>query len=299
MSMTMKGNWMRGSRWSDNDRNFGPFTFSWSGKKGYRPFAMILKSWGSGDDDEGPASLRLSLVWFTFIIWLPPILWPQRKKVYPVSWDAATVARLGRNWYWDVAVREYGFSYSDGFLHLSYGICPGDSSLDQTWGKHLPWNQWRHIRRSLYDLEGNHFWSALDSETALYRRAAKRGRLALWAQRREIVRRWEEMCPTAAFNFKDFDGEELIATTRIEEREWHFGQGWFKWLSAFRRPKVRRSLDIQFSDETGRRKGSWKGGTVGHSIAMLDRAELHESAFKRYCAEHEMMFVGPHIQTKS
>jgi hypothetical protein len=34
-------------------------------------------------------------------------------------------------------------------------------------------------------------------------------------------------------------------------------------------------------------KGSWKGGTVGHSIAMLP-GELHGAAFARYCEQHEM-----------
>jgi hypothetical protein len=50
-------------------------------------------------------------------------------------------------------------------------------------------------------------------------------------------------------------------------------------------------LDIRFSEETGRRKGSWKGGTLGHGIDMLP-GELHEAAFRRYCATHEMEFVG-------
>lgn len=54
---------------------------------------------------------------------------------------------------------------------------------------------------------------------------------------------------------------------------------------------LRRSLDIRFSGETGHRKGSWKGGTVGHSINMLP-GELHEAAFHRYCTEHEMTFIG-------
>ena len=101
----------------------------------------------------------------------------------------------------------------------------------------------------------------------------------------------EKSCPTVEFTFRDFDGEEIIATTKIEEREWKFGTGYFKWLSMFRRPKVRRVLDLSFSAETGRRKGSWKGGTVGHSIEMIP-GELHEAAFRRYCAEHEMTFGG-------
>jgi hypothetical protein len=283
---------IRGNRWSDNDRNFGPFTFSWAGRKGYRPLALVLKSWGSGDDDAGPASLRISLVWFTFIIWLPPILFPQRRKIV-AGWDAATVARLGRDWYWDVKVREYGFSYSDGFLQIHYGICPGDSSRDQTWSKHLPWTQWRHVRRSFYDLDGKHFWSELDAETENYRGLADRGRHDLYRERFDIVRKWEEMCPKATFRFRDHDGEGLTATTHIEEREWLFGTGWFKWLSWFRRPMIRRTLDINFSGETGPEKGSWKGGTVGTSIEMK-RGELHEAAFRRYCDEEHRSKYRPY-----
>lgn len=274
---------MRGNRWSDNDHNIGPFTFSWSGSKGYRPLAAILKSWGSGDDDAGPASLRLSLVWFTFIVWLPPVLWPKREKVYPASWDADTVARLGRDWYWDVECREYGFSYSDGFLQISYGINPCDSSRDQTWCKHLPWTQWRHVRHSLYGLSGEHFWTE--------------PKAARW----DAYHAAKEACPRAAFDFEDHDGQQLVATTLIEEREWLFGDGWFKWLSWFCRPKIRRSLDIEFSGETGPEKGSWKGGTIGTGI-NLTADELHESAFRRYCDEdhrskyrdYRVKFIGEH-----
>lgn len=278
---------LRGNRWSDNDRNFGPLTFSWSGANGYRPLAIILKSWGSGDDDAGPASLRISLVWFTLIFWLPPILFPKRKKVYP-DWDEETVARLGRNWYWDVEVREYGFSYSDGFLQISYGICPGDSSKDQTWCKHLPWTQWRHVRHSFYGLRGEHLY---DEEQYRLGDGANGG----WEARQAR----EDALPTVRFAFQDHDGEELTATTKIEEREWRFGEGWFKWLSVFRRSMVRRTLDIRFSSETGPEKGSWKGGTIGTGIEMLP-SELHEAAFRRYCQQehrskyrkYKVKFIG-------
>ena len=275
---------MRGNRWSDNDRNFGPFTFSWTGSKGYRPFAIVLKSWGSDDDDAGPASLRFSLVWFTFIIQLPPILYPQRRKVYPESWGADVVARLGRNWYWDVKVREYGFSYSDGFLQISYGICPGDSSQDQTWCKHLPWTQWRHVRHSFYGLQGEHLYDEPQGS---------KGKLGdqEWRDRWDAERAREDAVPTMVFSFADYDGEELTATTKIEEREWRFGTGWFKWLSMFCKPKIQRSLDIRFSGETGPEKGSWKGGTIGHSIEMLP-SELHEAAFRRYCDEEHRAKYG-------
>jgi peptide methionine sulfoxide reductase MsrB len=86
------------------------------------------------------------------------------------------------------------------------------------------------------------------------------------------------------FQIEDYDGEIITASTHIEEREWRFGTGWFSWLSLFSRPKIRKSLDINFSSEVGKEKGSWKGGTLGHGIEMLPN-ETHEAAFKRYCQQ--------------
>lgn len=153
-----------------------------------------------------------------------------------------------------------------------------DSTTTKSKGWFIPWRNWRRVRHTLYDLDGDYF-----SDLPGWGFRHKNG----WSVRNAI----EDACPTAAFEFDDFDGERITATTKIEEREWRLGEGKFKWLSLFRRPKIRRSLDIHFSAETGRRKGSWKGGTIGHSINMRP-GELHESAFRRYCSEHEMTFVG-------
>lgn len=266
-------------RWSDSDRHFGPFTYA---KDKYGNLAAVL---GSGDGDEYPGCrVRLSAFGHTLIAALPPILKPWRRKVVASSWDAATVERMGRDWYWDSHEREYGFSCGEGFLQVFLGRTTHDSRTEQRWSCFLPWTQWRHVRRSLYDLGGKHFWTEPKVEWRL-----------LDTQQNIDTHRsiWEseKACPTHTFPFVDFDGENLTAKTRIEEREWHFGTGWFRWLRWFRNPKIRRSLDIDFSGETGRKKGSWKGGTVGHSIEMLS-GELHEAAFKRYCAIHEMTMGG-------
>ena len=266
---------MRANRWSDNDRYFGPFTFARD--RGYKHIAVMLSS-GDHDDEHGRCRLRISLWGFTFIAALPQIIKPYKVKVSAPSWDAATVERLGRDWYWDVYEREYGFSCSERFLQLKLGRQTHDSTTTQSKGYFLPWTQWRFIRWSMYDTAGAHFWTE-----------PKRFAGTPYDFMASTVAR--DTCPSATFAFKDFDGEELTANTVIEEREWKFGEGWFKWLSAFRRRKIRRVLDIQFSGETGQRKGSWKGGTIGHSIDMLP-GELHEAAFKRYCQQHDMTFVG-------
>jgi hypothetical protein len=243
---------------------------------------MVL---GSGDDDERPGCrLRMSGFGHTLIIALPGIVRPWKRKVI-AHWDAATIARLGRDWYWDTYPREYGFSYGGeaGFLQVFLGPHTHDSTTTKIWSKFMPWRSWRHVRHSLYDLDGAHFADMPD-----------RGSYIETLPERE---RLQETCPSATYGFTDFDGEALTATTRIEEREWRLGEGRFKWLSWFRNPNISRSLDIRFSKETGKRKGSWKGGTTGHSITMLP-GELHESAFRRYCAEHDMAFIGKSRQAE-
>lgn len=268
-------------RWSDNDWYFGPFTFALSD---YKALAIVL---GSGDGDErSGCRLRLSAFGATMIIALPPIIKPERKKIVPESWDQKTIARLGRNWYYDYKEREYGLSVFEGHFNVYLGRQTHDSSTEQRWSCFLPWTQWRFVRHSLYGLIGEHFWTEPGAPgTKLKGDALARSRIAHW----DVVHQAQVACPSATFAFADTDGERLTATTKIEEREWLFGTSWCSWLSLFRKSKVRRSLDINFSAETGKRKGSWKGGTIGHSIDMLP-GELHEAAFQRYCAEHQMTF---------
>ncbi len=263
-------------RWSgDHDYQLWPFTFSFSN---YRSLGIKLDSGSAAHENPG-CHLILQLYGFTIIMELPPVILPWRRKVMATGWDATTVARMGRNWYYDEHPREYGFNLSNGFLQLFYGRQTGDSETTQDWCWFLPWTQWRHVRYSLYDLEGNHYWTEQNGRYSYDERFAK-----------------EEECPSVSFEFDDYDGERITARTHIEEREWHAGEGWFKWLSVFRKANINRMLDIDFSKETGREKGSWKGGTTGHGIDMRP-GELHESAFRRYCAEHRMTFIGqvPHV----
>lgn len=264
-------------RWSDNDRCFGPLTYA-QDTSSYRPLAAVLSS----RDDEYPgASLRFSGFGHTIILTLPDWLpRPYREKVKPKSWDAATIERLGRDWYWHIDRRQYGFTLCNGHLSIPLGRQSNDSSTEQRWGCFLPWTQWRHVRHSFYGLQGEHVATLPDTGKSYL---GDKGR---WERERAIA----DATPTVSFAFEDFDGEQITATTKIEEREWQFGTGWFKWLSLFRRPKVSRSLDLSFSSEVGKRKGSWKGGTVGHSTEMLF-GELHEAAFRRYCGQNELMFV--------
>lgn len=268
-------------RWSDRDRYFGPFTYARDSQH-YHPIAVML---GSGDDDDYPGCrLRLSGFGHTLIIALPAITRPWRVWI-PIRTEPtrSQMIAAGREpGYWDTHAREYGFSLVESALHLHYGPQTHDSETTKSKCFFMPWRQWRHIGHRLYDHEGYLF-----AIMPVFRRGlSHEERRNQWTVEEAL----RVACPTWTFHFLDYDGEEIAATCRIEEREWKIGEGSFKWLSLFRRNKISRSLDLKFSSEVGRRKGSWKGGTVGHSIDMLP-GELHEAAFRRYCANQNLTFV--------
>jgi len=256
------------NRLTDNDKNWGPFTFC----KWKHRFGFHLNS-GDGDDEDGYKNHILATAFgYGIRIQIPNIIRPWRIK-HDAQWDEKTIARLGRNWYYQTWRREFGLSLSDmgngyDFLQVHFGAQTHDSETTKSWCKHIPWKQWRCVRNSIYKPNGEHFATEI------------RGKFF------DFMKIKDE-CPSASFEFEDFDGQKITATCIIEEREWHKGEGWFKWLKYFSTPKIRRSLDIKFSDEVGPEKGSWKGGTLGHGTEM-EPNETPMEAFKKYCAkEHK------------
>lgn len=76
--------------------------------------------------------------------------------------------------------------------------------------------------------------------------------------------------------------QNVQATIRVEEREWRWrGFKWFKWINT-----KRKSIDIEFSDDIGERKGTYKGGTIGCSYEMLPKEKPYE-CLKRMERERE------------
>jgi len=253
------------SRLTDNDRNWGPFTLArWT-----KRFAIIFSS-GGGEDEEGtPNNLTLNGFGWVLRIRLPMLIQPHRIKKKALGWSEADIARMGRDYYTVEHEREFGFALSDmgngyDFLQVFYGPQTMDSSTTKSWCKHLPWKMWDCVRSSVYEPDGTHFATE------------EKGK---WS---EFYEKKQE-CPASYFEFRDYDGETIVAKCIIEEMEWHRGEGWFKWLKWFWPARVRRSLDIKFSAEVGPEKGSWKGGTIGHGIEM-QKDETPLQAFQRYCS---------------
>ena len=258
------------TRLTDNDRHFGPITYARCSPS-WRPLRVVYSS-GGGDENEKANNLTVYAFGWILRILMPPMLQPWRRWVDTSRYAWAS----GRGGYWDEHPREYGFSLSDGFLQVFLGAQTHDSTTTQSWCAHLPWTQWRFHRFSLYDLAGAEFFTEFEAD----RRAKTKASATRLGYEDQYAA--QAAMPKAVFLVDDFDGERLTVTTHIEEREWKFGEGWFKWLSMFRKPMVRRSLSINFDKECGPEKGSWKGGLCGTGIDVLP-GELHEAAFRRYC----------------
>lgn len=277
------------SRLTDNDRRLGRFITYARCSPSWRPLRVVYSS-GGGDDNEKANNLTVYAFGWVARILLPALLQPWRRWVDTSRYEWAGPA----GGYFDEHPREYGFSLSDGFLQVFLGAQTGDSTTTQDWCTHLPWTQWRFYRFSLYDTAGAEFFTEFEAD----RRAKTKASATRLGYEDQYAA--EKAMPKVAFLIDDFDGQRITATTHIEEREWKFGEGWFKWLSMFRKPMVRRSLSINFDKECGPEKGSWKGGTMGTGIDMLP-GELHEAAFRRYCdqehsskySRYRITYVGP------
>jgi len=281
----------------DRDHVWGPFLYAKD--KSFSAIMFMACSGRDPDDCDGQrASLLMKWGLHTLIVALPHWLVPtERKKVYPgpESWGPEVVARLGRDWYWQHTRREFGFSICDGHLSVRFGRQTDSWPGDKSWSCFLPWTQWRHVRLSYYGPDHEHLRAFIDRHyvSMWLRRRLKNGRPPEgFGRSYKMQRAFEESMPKAGFAFRDYDGEALVVRTHIEEREWRFGTGLFMWLSWFCAPKISRSLHLEFSGETGSRKGSWKGGTLGHGIDIAV-GETPEAAFRRYCLAHDMTFVGP------
>lgn len=235
-------------------------------------FQFLIDS-GDGQEYAG-CSLRLALCGNSVKIPLPPIIKPDAKKVYAKSWTAEDIKRLGRNYYIDYTRKEYGVYLFDNHFNIQYGRSTHDSSTEQRWSFFLPWTEYKYLGIKLFNIDGS-----LHKDIP-----NKRGDYKDVEQARSEVSK-------VAFLLKDFDDEEIVALCHIEERRWDLGVGICSWLNYVTPRRYRRVLSYDFSDEVGKRKGSWKGGTISSSIEMKDN-EPPEAAIRRMCKEENMTFVS-------
>jgi hypothetical protein len=77
---------------------------------------------------------------------------------------------------------------------------------------------------------------------------------------------WKAKQKSWTYDYVDSYDSEIIPTTIfVYEMEWR--PKWMHWTSVF--AKTKRKIDVHFSKECGKRKGSWKGGTLGCNYELL------------------------------
>lgn len=248
----------------------------------YNSKRIVLTSGDGPHGDYEGCKLNIAFWKYYITITLPAIVKPKKvKKVYTYNGEQKEYDKY--------LEKEYGISLYDNHVSIYYGVQEdsyyNEGKNRQYYGFFLPWGELRFIRHTIYNPEGEIFWEEYNRHEANIINFTKR-------KRRSKVGAWEirEFVSKPVFIFKDFDGEEITADCVVEEREWLHGVKWCKFLSLFKKPLIHRVIDISFHKEIGKRKGSWKGGTIGHSIEILPD-ETIEDAFKRYCQKYEMTYV--------
>lgn len=270
-------------RLTDNDRKLWFITY---GPSDSQIWAFHFNTGNPEDTQTYRNHLWISLLGWVVFIPLPNLVSPFKKKIFPTSWDAATIERLGRNWYYEWANRCYGVSLSDeGFFQLFYGKQSYDGSDDKRKSWFLPWTQWRFIHEKLFHYDGR-FHACLSNEVE--------NRLT-FEQRKEIRSGMRKL----AVDVVDVDGECIQAYLHIVERKWERGEKPFTWLKYFYKPLVTRCVEIEFSNPVGARKDSWKGGLMGTSTTLSEGESAYD-AFTRYIQTdrsrdslHGIRIIGP------
>lgn len=264
-------------RLTDDDKHIGKrITYGKSDKSHFR---LIFTTDVDEDERSGHNALFISLFGLVIRIILPEIVKPYQHKVMAQNWDAATIARMGRDHYFIYFDREYGFSIYENYLQVMYGT-QGDMHYafsdtrqkEKRIGVFLPWTEYRIVKNDMYDANMNLVWSERFDMTS--------------EQRREQPDRYKIMgdMTRKSFKFRDYDGEEIIVDTHVEHRVWKRGTKAFKWLSWFMPNIDKRILELQFRKEVGPRKGEWKGGLMGMGYQMKP-GETMEETFQRWCEE--------------
>lgn len=215
------------------------------------------------DYNEGP-DCWLEVAAFSRAWWfkIPRILKPEERQV---TLDARSYTRTIR--------RQYGFSVDREALHLYYGIQPGEcwsrdpKNSDHSTCYFIPWNETDRVRYDFLNLDGSLFRRVHDNPNG--------------SCRFDDIRSARAEVPKIRFKFNDCDGEEVLATCYLSEMEFRYGTGLFRWVRWLRKPIIIRALDLEFSSGVGYDKSSWKGGTIGHSVALLP-GETPREAFIRY-----------------
>lgn len=260
-------------RLTDHDTVYGPLTF---GKTDSKMLGLTYSTGSWTEDDEG-GSNHLTGYFFgmAFRVMFPCLIKPLEVKIYPKSWDEATKKRLGRDYYFEYTHKEYGFIALDESISVSYGVQPkydswtaGSNVKSRRRSFSIPWRSYHLTMNRLYDGEGKLVWSS-----TFDKKDSQRNRDEVDLTRANMQYR--------GFLVRDADGTVVRALVHVTEMQWRRGYGRLQWMWGFLPGIHRKSIEIEFQQEMGPRKGSWKGGLIALGFEMLQDESITD-AFKRF-----------------
>lgn len=149
---------------------------------------------------------------------------------------------------------------SIGECFVSYGVSWFEGSLHFKWRErskvlYAPWRMWKFWRETAWDKHGE----------PIYRYANDFG-----VHLRNNPNVYKETHPYRYVSLHN--GEVQIVNATIWGNEWEWRMPWCPLIRM-----RRRSIDVEFSDEVGPGRGSWKGGVIGCSWDWKRGLTLHEA----------------------
>lgn len=154
----------------------------------------------------------------------------------------------------------WGFNYHDNTVWFYIGG-GGNFEGGKKWKTfNMPWyHEWYRTSTLLSDLTWYH-------EKKGFRKNYKGNDYGSYDWIKE--NRWKDTVPYT----DNYDGTIVNATISVEEREWRMN--WLYWCPLFN--KIRTTINVEFDQEIGSRKGSWKGGTIGCGYNLLPNETPYE-----------------------
>ena len=166
----------------------------------------------------------------------------------------------------------------------SYGITYHNKSIMVYWNRkchvyNLPFFSYNWVRTSLFLSDGTWEHEIKENRKNFYEKE--------WTDKQ-----WQIIIPYVHRTSEEGD-IDLLITCHITEREWR--RKWFKWTKMSAR--IKRTVDVEFSEEVGPRRGSWKGGVLGTGFDITKTGDINEG-LKTMEKEYDMYSVAWDRQQK-
>lgn len=239
--------------WSKNQKSWGPFIVSRSFNEN-SVFRLLLDS----GDEKDDCHLIITLFSVTLVISLPNFL--LRRKHYTLDGIE------------DHYQREYGFTFDSEIFILRYGVQTDSSATTKAITKLIPWN---------------------DKRLKFCRLIKRDGTVHVEGTTFNVIRN-EEYLKEVAVEFPiidEYDSTRLHVKAYLYETVYAHGTGNFKWLSWFIPDRIVRRLNVEFSEEFGTGKSTWKGGILEAS-GPADKNETLDDALDRYIEEKGGLLIN-------